>query len=278
MVFFFTRTSMTAVRSFVLLQPEKKIELTNQDGEAMAIPREDSAALMEGMMLHRQGLARMARTRTQAAATNTSADTTTPAAAAPAAASTAAPDGVHAKKARRRPLSPPRGAAAPAPAKADGANAAPASATSDAKDYTESGTDAIGNGKSGGDGGACEEDDATVAGKNTVQGGAEDEKDVQRQSGGWEERKEGESNATPQDGQQQEGKGKGPLRAAGEAGSMDVDSDGAAADKGGREYDEARVVSLAISDGWRGCLRKQQQQQQRACVLPLTWGDETVDI
>lgn len=30
--------------------------MTNQDGEALAIPQEDSAALMEGIMLHRQGL------------------------------------------------------------------------------------------------------------------------------------------------------------------------------------------------------------------------------
>lgn len=34
-----------------------QMELTNQDGEAMAIPPEDSAALMEGIMLHRKGLA-----------------------------------------------------------------------------------------------------------------------------------------------------------------------------------------------------------------------------
>lgn len=47
------------------------MELTNQDGEAMAIPAEDSAALMEGIMLHRRGLACVARvgTATDAAAT-----------------------------------------------------------------------------------------------------------------------------------------------------------------------------------------------------------------
>ena len=45
-----------------------QIELTNQDGEAMAIPAEDSAALMEGMMLHRQGLACVARVRAGARA------------------------------------------------------------------------------------------------------------------------------------------------------------------------------------------------------------------
>lgn len=33
-----------------------QIELTNQDGEAIAIPPEDSAALMEGIMLHKKGL------------------------------------------------------------------------------------------------------------------------------------------------------------------------------------------------------------------------------
>lgn len=40
-----------------------KIELTNQHGEAMSIPAEDSVALMEGMMLHRSALACVALTR-----------------------------------------------------------------------------------------------------------------------------------------------------------------------------------------------------------------------
>lgn len=222
------------------LSPGKKIELTNQDGEAMAIPREDSAALMEGMMLHRQGLARMARIRTQTAATHTSADTTTTAAATPAAAATAAPDGVHAKKARRRPLSPPRAAAA-APAKADDANVAASPATAAKNSTGSSGsTDAVGIGKSGGDRGTCEEDGATVAGSNTEK----DEEDAPRESGGWEERKDNESNAMPQEEQQHEGKGKGPLRAAGEGDGMDVVSDGAAADKGDRDYCMTRLGSF----------------------------------
>lgn len=47
--------------------PWSKIELTNQHGEAMSIPAEDSAALMEGMMLHRSALACVALTRQSAA-------------------------------------------------------------------------------------------------------------------------------------------------------------------------------------------------------------------
>lgn len=48
-----------ACRLHAVLSPSHadQIELTNQDGEAMAIPTEDSAALMEGIMLHRKGLA-----------------------------------------------------------------------------------------------------------------------------------------------------------------------------------------------------------------------------
>lgn len=56
---------------FVRLRPISwacsKIELTNQHGEAMSIPAEDSAALMEGMMLHRSALACVAHTRQSAA-------------------------------------------------------------------------------------------------------------------------------------------------------------------------------------------------------------------
>ncbi|CAN0304018.1 unnamed protein product, partial [Ectocarpus sp. 12 AP-2014] len=97
-----------------------EIELTNQDGEAMAIPPDDSAALMEGMMLHRQGLACLRRAR------NTTPSRRSPGAAAAAAAAASAamgdghappvaaeraPAGVQNKKARRRPQTGPEAAA-----------------------------------------------------------------------------------------------------------------------------------------------------------------------
>eukprot|EP00903_Cladosiphon_okamuranus_P008425 g8098.t1 len=201
-------------RGFSGERPE--IELTNQDGEAMAIPPEDSAALMEGMMLHRQGLACMAKTRSPH--TTETATTTGGAAAASASAGIGAPavsspDGGRIKKARRRPLTPRQqqqqqqqsqslaGAAGlSAPAEA------PASSTAT---------------------NASEEEGNRVTSENS--------QEAEQQSGGWEERKQCQSGAMTQQGADKKegegegegkGKGKGPLREAGdEMDRMDVDSD-----------------------------------------------------
>ncbi|CAM9430481.1 unnamed protein product [Scytosiphon promiscuus] len=85
-----------------------------KDGGTVAIPPGDSAALMEGMMLHRQGLACMTRTRKRTSVTETSGvaaaaavASTTPGKASLAAESPPV-DGSRIKKARRRPMTLPQ--------------------------------------------------------------------------------------------------------------------------------------------------------------------------
>lgn len=96
------------------------MELTNQNGEAMAIPAEDSAALMEGVMLHRKGLACVARFATVTEEVS-------------AAAATTAISTAQNKKPRRQPFAPQSGAGTSAPGargtsagKRDAENDAPA--------------------------------------------------------------------------------------------------------------------------------------------------------
>lgn len=82
----------------------------------MAIPEDDSAALMEGMMLHRQGLACLSRARNTAPSRRSPGAAAAAAAAAtgdghaPPAATEPAPAGVQNKKARQRPHTGPEAA------------------------------------------------------------------------------------------------------------------------------------------------------------------------
>lgn len=214
----------------------------------MAIPPEDSAALMEGMMLHRQGLACMAKTREGPTAKSTTGGAAAAAATAVGAAVASAPDGGQNKKARRRPLSPPTPRQHQPPPGVAGCPTStasvPCATTSENAGDSNGSTEGGKKEKCGGESGP-EEEAKKVAGENKV--------NLEQGPGGWEERKESDSVAIPQGGGEKseehgegkdKGKGKGPLREADDGvDHMDIDSDAAAAAtdiKGGEEDNMAR--------------------------------------
>lgn len=187
--------------------PGRQIELTNQDGEAMAIPAEDSAALMEGMMLHRQGLACVARAGAGAGAASASAATV-------AAARGGETRNAQKKKARHPPL-PPQGGNTPSvgetPATTPTPTPTPTTATTTAITATTS-SDSVGKYAEG------NLDDGT------------DKEALECSGGGTSDREEGRTQGVPEE--------KGEERVAEQGDDMQVADDAqdlGATSKGGAE-------------------------------------------
>lgn len=171
---------------FSLIQccaPARQIELTNQDGEAISIPAEDSAALMEGMMLHRQGLACVARAGAGVGAAVASA------AAVAAAARGRETRSAQKKKARHPPL-PPQGGKSPSVAEMPATTSTPTPTTTTATTTTNA-TTATTNRDSVGKNAKGSLDDGADKEALECSGGARSDREEGRTQGAPEEKGEG---------------------------------------------------------------------------------------
>ena len=192
----------------------------------MVIPAEDSAALMEGMILHRQGLACVARASAGAGPTAASA-------AAAAAAKGGETRSAQKKKARHPPL-PPQEGKTPSVGEAPGAIATPTSLSPTATVTTTATTD----GGSAGKGAEGSLDDGT--GKEACQSSC----------GGRSDREEGGARGAPEE--------KGEGRVPEQGGDMQVEDDaqdlGTPSAEGtvGRDGDAAMSDERNMGDGISG--------------------------